>query len=586
VVELRDGFVASMARALEVESTSEATRLLLEGLVAAVGADAGRVLLLDLRTGRFHQRSQVGHHIHQTVPPIPAAGIAGEEGAAVTDVLEIAAKSSRDARWEPDVRSAPSEWHELAARFRLVHPVLRTHTAVGLIDIEGQEPFDIADLADGAALLNEVLIRTYERRFVVRLLHELQRSIELNLTRREFFDALAALIKASTGMEFVAIRQHDDEDDALRCVAAVGLGVESGQLHELDWSSLEAYPSFQRALNGETVAEPTIAAEHLASIRGVPHLKNVRSFVALPIVVGKNVTGVLSVAARCPYEFSRVELRGFETVANAIGVAMANFKNLHTYSEKVWKLADASSGALSDLLAQAARHEAKGKIDNAQKRLYLLSESVAGATDREVVKEITQVSEQLKDTVEVLDKMKTKTNALVRGQSPIRVDVRELVIGATNQVSGELDAEEIDVSRPKQPTYIQVIPEAMTLVFLLLLQNSIHAFRSKKAKKRNRNIEVTVAVRQAGSDTVRITFADNATGIDPKRLTIPPQFSDKPWEEALFEPGVTGSSEGTGWGLHLVRTLVNLASGGAPTNIRLIEHRNRVVFALDLPAAD
>lgn len=569
---------------METESTSEATRILLEGLVAATNAHAGRVLFLDLRTGHFDQRSQVGHGEHVDIPPIPAAGIAEDAGPAPGDILEIAAKSGRPAWYERDSRSAPSRWHEPATQYRLAHPVLRVNTAVALVDLEGERPLSIADLGDTGELLRQVLIRTYERRFTLRLLYELQQPVDVNQTRIDFFDDLARIIRTSSGMEFVAIREYDQEADALQCVAAKGLGVERGEFEELDWLSLDDYPSFRDAVEGKTVAEPTMAAEHLRTLREVPHLKHVRSFAALPIIVGDQVIGVLSVAARCPYEFSRVELRGFETVANAIGVAMANFKNLHVNSERVRRITEQSAGALNDLLAQSARHQAKLQLDNVQKLLYLIAKTLRRRDPKNLLTEIEAISEQLKTTRETLDKM--RTNVLLQpGQSPVRANVREIVLNAAEQVSGELDAYDIDIELPA-PFFIQVVPETMTLAFLLLLQNSIHAFTGSKARKRGRQIEVSVAARQAGSNTVRVSFADNATGIDPNRLRIPPELSDMPWEEALFERGVTGTREGTGFGLYLVRTLVDLAGGGTPGTIQLVEHRNRVVFALDLPTAD
>ncbi len=569
---------------METESTSEATLILLQGLVVATNAHAGRVLFLDLRTGHFHQRSQVGHDAHADIPPIPAAGIADDATSSAGDVLNIAAKSGRPAWYERDSRSAPSVWHEPSTRYRLAHPVLRLNTAVVLIDLEGDSPLSIADLGDTGELLRQVLIRTYERRFTLRLLYELQQPVDVNQTRVEFFDDLARLIRTSSGMEFVAIREYDEETNALQCVAVEGLGVSRGEFEDLDWLSLDEYPSFRDAVEGKTVAEPTMAADHLRTLRAVPHLKHVRSFVALPIIVGGEVIGVLSVAARCPYEFSRIELRGFETVANTIGVAMANFKNLHVNSERVRRISERSAGALNDLLAQSARHEAKLQLDNVQKLLYLIANTFRRRDPKELLAEIEAVSEQLKKTRETLDKM--RTNVLLQpGQSPVRANIRDIVMNAVEQVSGELDAYAIDVA-PPAPFFVQVVPETMTLAFLLLFQNSIHAFRSTKARKRGRQIEISVAAKQAGSKTVRVSFGDNATGIDPNRLRIPPELRDRPWEEAIFERGVSGTSDGTGFGLYLVRTLTGLAGGGTPGTIQLVEHRNRVVFALDLPVAD
>ena len=470
---------------------------------------------------------------------------------------------------------------------RFVHPIVRGTTPVALIDIEAPQPLNLDSLETAIALVDEVVIKICERRSTLRLLYELQRPVTTDQNRADYYSQMARIVSQSSGMEFVAIREWDDEDQLLRCVAADGLGVEAGLLHELDLGPIDNYPTFQRALSGETVPESTISAGHLGPLRELPHLASVRSFVALPIAVGDEYVGALSVAARCPYEFSRIELRGFETITNAIGVAMANFKNQHTNLDEVRRLASTSASQLSDLLAQAARHEAKGYLDNAQKLLYIAQRALRDTrVPKSVTDDITDASQQMKDAHDSLDKM--RTNELIRpGQSPVRTELRELVKLATRQVSGELDERDITVGLPSAGVYVQVIPEAVTLALLHLLQNSIHAFgRAKgRVRKQGRRIDITVASRQVGSQSVEITFADNATGIDPSRLSIPVELRDKPWEEALFERGVTGSN-GTGFGLNLVRTLLDRAGGGTPGTVNLIEYKNRVVFAIVLPAAD
>lgn len=576
-----------MARSLEHESTTQASIIALQGVMKATGASAGRVFLLDLRTGHFRQRAEIGHDTHPDIPSIPAAGSADTAGAPAQDVLEVSARSRRSAWWARTVKSAPSLWHEPSASRRIVRPVLRDETPIALLDIEGTAPLDLPTLEAVAPLLDQVVAKICERRSTLRLLYELQRPIGTDRSRVEYYGNIAELVTKSSGMEFVAIREFDEEDAVLRCVAAHGLGVEAGQLHDLDLAPLEDYPTFHAALSGETVWESTMAADHLAPLRQMSHLQAVRCFVALPIAVGDDIVGVLSLAARCNYHFSRVELRGFETIANAIGVAIANFKNLHASSDQVRRLASFSAGTLSDLLAQAARHEAKGYLDNAQKLLYIVTKGLADRrpATKEVIADIAHVSQQLKQTRDSLDKM--KTNALIKpGQIPARVDVRQLVVDSTGQVSGELAAYNIDVGLPPRGTYVQVIPEAVHLALLHLLQNSITAFQSTKAKKRGRRIDISIAARASENDPVQIVFADNATGIDPARLTIPEELRRMPWEEAIFSRGVTGSSDGTGFGLYLVRTLLAKAGGGTPGSVELLEHRNRVVFAVGLPAAD
>lgn len=579
-----DLFSAALADALGCESTREGARIVLDAVLPSVGADAGRVLFLNLRTGHFDQHAQIGHDAQDTIDPVPAAGMAGGEAIPTADIAQIAAKTGRVECWNRHRRSAPSRWHEPIANHRAIVPIRRFDTVVALLDLEGPSEFSVDTLIDSDSLLGQVLIKVYERRFTLRLLQELQQPVEASRKRPDFFDKLAELISLSTGMEFVAIREYDPDSELLQCVAALGLGVERGEYEEIDLPDLEKVPSFDRALHGETVVEPIMSADHLAALREMEHLKDVRSFVAMPIIVGNAVTGVLSVAARCPYEFSQIELRGFETVANSIGVGIANFKNLHANTREIRQIAEEAAGQLSDLLAQAGRHKAKLHLDNAQKRLYLLQQGLEGkGKDIDVVAEIRGVSTDQAQIRTSLDRMKTD-NLIRPDQSPQRTDIRKLVNSATDQVAGELDANEISVASPGAG-YIQVIPEAVTLAFLYLLQNSIFAFQDSRAKRRNREIKITVAARQSGSEMVRVNFEDNATGIDPTRLRMPAELRELPWQEAIFERHVSGTG-GTGFGLYMVRTLVEMSGGGAPAAIKLLEYKSRVVFGLELPAAD
>lgn len=581
------GLTDALTAALEVESTSQAAQLVLEGLVSVLKADAGRILFLNLATGLYEQRAAVGHTVHSDASGVPAAGHATAHVGEAADLLSVAAKSRRFSAWEAATRSAPSLLHEPPSRQRVVWPILRGSTVLALIDVEGRTPLQLGTLRGQDQLVFRIVAYVYERRFTLRLLSELQRPIQANHNRREFYKELAELISLSSGMQFIALREPDPDDDRLRCVASNGLAVPQGEQHQLDLVPISAFPTFGAALLGQTTAESSVAGEHLRAVREHPYLRNVRSFVAVPVVVGDAVLAVLSVAAQCPYDFSRMELRGFETIANASGVAMSNYKNLHAETRQVKRLAQVSAAALSDLLAQASRHEAKGYLDSAQKRLNLVERTLSGKrTDIEdPAAEIRAISAQLKQTTQAMDKM--KTNALIRpGQTPVRVDLRAILLEATDQITGQIDSNDISVTVPPPGVFVQVIPEAASLAFLHLFQNSIFAFESTRAKKRGRAIDVSVAARLAGSGEVRLTFADNATGIDPGRLAIPPELEGVPWQQAIFEQGVTGSSEGTGVGLYLVRALLAQAGGGSPGSVELVEHSNRVVFAIELPAAD
>lgn len=584
-MQSESALLRALTDASEVESTTEATERVLRGLVSTLDASAGRILFLDLGTGRYTVRASVGHPT-RAVPDVPAYGHSSEGATAPNDLLDVAARSRRTAVWHAQRRSPPSIHQLPTSRFRGVWPVSRGKSVVALVDIEGLREFDLGSLDALRSLAFAMIARLHERRFTVRLLNELQQPIAVEQNRGEFYDDVARLIQAASGLQMVAVRQYDG-DGRLACVASNGLGIERGDLHSLDLEPISSYPSFERALQGLTTPESSLDADHLDSIRRHPIMREVRSFVVVPMIVASEVVGVLSVAARCPYEFSRVEILGFEAIANASGIAMENFKNRNISSEDVRRLATIGANTLGDLLAQSARHEAKRHLDNAQKRLNLTLRALSGKPTRIVspAEEIQTISLALKTARESLDKM--KTNSLVNAdQAPVRRDLKSLLSSAQAQILGQLEELDVSLGLPDKGSYVQVIPEAVSLAFLYLLENSLNAFDSTKSKKGNRRIDIRTRPRQTGEEFLTVVYSDNATGIDPRRLTIPPELRRMPWQQALFERGVSGSG-GTGFGLYITRVLLEQAGGGSKGSIELLEHTGgRVVFEIRLPVGD
>jgi len=94
---------------------------------------------------------------------------------------------------------------------------------------------------------------------------------------------------------------------------------------------------------------------------------------------------------------------------------------------------------------------------------------------------------------------------------------------------------------------IQVDGDIVPHIFLNIMLNSVQHI----AEMTNRRgcIEVTVRYEQGSARPVQIRFADNGPGIH-RRL----------WER-IFQPGFSTRTEGTGWGLHIVRTLTRSIGG-------------------------
>jgi nitrogen-specific signal transduction histidine kinase len=120
-------------------------------------------------------------------------------------------------------------------------------------------------------------------------------------------------------------------------------------------------------------------------------------------------------------------------------------------------------------------------------------------------------------------------------------------------------------------------PDWLRQVFLNLMLNSVDAF--KQAKKANRYIDLVVAKPSERQQDIQMTYKDNATGINPQSLSVPEDLTDRPFQQQLFEPGVTSKKAGSGFGLWLVRRSLDDHHG----SIDLTDHRNGVAFSIHLP---
>jgi signal transduction histidine kinase len=144
-----------------------------------------------------------------------------------------------------------------------------------------------------------------------------------------------------------------------------------------------------------------------------------------------------------------------------------------------------------------------------------------------------------------------------------------------------LDEQRIDARPVAGDATVYARPEWLRQVFLNLLLNSIDAFRSAK-KKGDRRIELTIDRQGERASEVTITYRDNAGGIAPHRLHVPPGAEDLPIAQNVFQEGVTSKKEGSGFGLWLARHIMEDHRG----SIDLTDHRSGVTFVIRMPKAD
>jgi nitrogen-specific signal transduction histidine kinase len=533
-------------------------------LVAAaeqLEADAGSIYLLDLRTGHyasFVEWPVKGRNPDQG-PPAGSIAIPPER----ISTLEYFERANGEGTTD----------HPPAKRAGVVSYALRGETCLGAISLEGPEPAGIgADLIDDFLAAADLLVSVYEDAFALNVLQSMQEPLDYGRSDVDFFQDLGVLIALSSGMGVGLLRER--EGDMLRCLALWGLPVDPPTLEYYDLQPVSAYPPFLEAAQGKTISVNRMDGEELAGLRALPWFNGVGSFVATPVHAGPEIFGVLSLGARCPYDYAPLELHGFESIANAAGVAIANFRNSRVLSGRVGEFTEAGVAITAVEVASAARHEAVGYIDNCHAglaQLWKKLDSRAGALQDE----FEAISADLGQVRDALNKIKAATKPPERVW--MDVNLQTIWSDACMAVGGRLGEERVSVQYNGPSISIHATPDWLRQVFLNLLLNSVDAF--KGANRTGRRIELSVERPSARAADYTIVYRDNATGINFQRLRAPPEYEHVPGHQRVFEPGVTSKPGGSGFGLWLVRRILDDHRG----SIDLVEYRNGVTFAIRLP---
>lgn len=453
----------------------------------------------------------------------------------------------------------------------------RGDSCLGAIRLDGPDLSSIGpSLRDELIAASELLVTIYEDRFAFDLLGSLQHPVDFSQSNEDFFREIGLLIATSSGMEFVALREPDG--DRLSCTAIWGFEDFPDERKEWDLEPLDAYPAFKRALGGETVAISNTSGPDMEALRRHTWSEPIQSFVATPIRVGTEILGVISVAARCPFEYAPLECRGFESIANGIGVSIKNFRNSRELTTQISQQTEAAVAITGMEVARAARHEGLGHIDNAFFRVRKISRLIAKPSV-ELVDEMEGIQHELRELSGTLNKIKFATKPPDAKWEIIRL--KALWDQARNAVAGRLMEERIDVYwHGPTDLAVRALPDWLRQVFLNLLLNSVDAFRDARA--RGRRIDLLIERPSERANTITMTYRDNATGINPQRLHVPPEYSDEPVYQQVFEPSVTSKPEGSGFGLWLVRHILNDHGG----SVDLTDYRQGVTFVIRLPKRD
>jgi signal transduction histidine kinase len=455
----------------------------------------------------------------------------------------------------------PSDVPLLAPDGALRLQLPRGGTVVGLLEVSPGRA--VEPLFGRIALRNVVvaaLVRIYEREFATRLLGGIQRPVPFDRDEEWFLRDLLRLVRESSGMPFAAIREWDGKQE-LRCLGADGFGEWGAANEELTFREIDDhFEPFARALRtGKPVAELDLDAPQNQWLRSIPSLHSVKSYVVAPMKVGGDVLGTVSLATAGRYPFTSFEQQGFESLANGIGIAIANFRNYHDMTQR---FGDVAVGVTALEIATAVRHATASILDRSGYYLKVIS--------REAVKPTTAMTDavsELRTELGLLDNELYKFKvATERPQRDLKaVNIKEQWTKGKNTLSGRLKTLEV------RPVYdgpdIEIVgyPDWIGHLFLNLMLNSLDAFE-RMSRKGRREVRLRVSPPSPSENSLRMVYSDNGPGISPTGLVGGQAYvTELPLRQRIFEAHVTSKRDpdegylplaSAGLGLFLVRKVM------------------------------
>jgi signal transduction histidine kinase len=555
------------------QSPDAALQLLVRGVVSVTGSVFGKLYLLSLKDSCFRVEFE---EARGSAPQSFPVAIALEDLAAgaVSDSVSLFLKAISQKLTE----STNEAYSPVLQAGFLYVPVIRNASLLGLLVLGGafEKAFNDKDLQTAETAV-AIVIMLLEKRGTLELFQSSQHPVDFFLPLDEFLEELLLLVGVAAGMRYVILRELQPDGRTLKCLSAFGFS--ETDVSSLDLTPIGNYPTFQKAINDKvTQTEPHMNAPHLESIRLRPEFLSIRSCAVTPIKVGNGVFGTLSFAAEWEYNYSPLELAGFESIANSIGVAISNHRNAERVHEVFAENAKVAISFTALEVAQAARHEARGSIDNAQSLLaHLLTRASLGKQDREEnSKLIDKIGDSLLEVSKSIDKIRVASQ--IPKMELRTVSVRELWQQAIGTIASKIKDENVH-TQVEGGAEISAYPETLRLAFLNLILNSLDAFRDW-GKKSGRKINIYIDSRAEDAQQIKIRYYDNASGIDPNRLKLPLSVSrGQNVKDLIFELGVTSKENGSGYGLYLVRRILDDHRG----SIELVDHRGGVTFDLFLP---
>lgn len=284
-------------------------------------------------------------------------------------------------------------------------------------------------------------------------------------------------------------------------------------------------------------------------------------------------TYVLLAGFPIAYRPSAAEVAVFEHSLSIASYLHQVYAHVNEIAGNIGQVAEIGSAITGLETSQTARHHAKTEIDYAQ-HLVLDIRRNRDRTDEY----LESLDVALRSIARDLDSVRDEMRAPDRDEMP--TSLREMWDSARSLLQWRLARRRISIRYDGRDVQVVAAPDWFRQVFLNLLINSADAYDS--ADRRSGKITLRVHPFGDESPTVRMTYSDDATGIQPQHFLSCDVAPEVDLHERIFKPGVTSKEGGSGWGLYVCRSIVDHTTDAS---IDFVSARSGVTFDITMKRA-
>ncbi|MDP3073722.1 MAG: GAF domain-containing protein [Opitutaceae bacterium] len=526
-------------------------REMLATLVATFHADAGAIGLVNPDNGELEMQVLSGS--------FPEAGPDTSSSLKIGHGVTGWCVLHRRSLLVPDVTAEPRYIAvRPAARCEMAAPLQEGDNIIGVIDLESDRPggFTPADLALLELLATEaalVLQRLWQVGHLKNKARQLEslitagQSLVTKLEAQALFDTLTKEARHVMEARACSLYLYDSAAASVRCVSSDGGGPASTGELPVD-SCLVASPIHTR----RAIWFPDIASPEYSELLDLPAARGLRSALATPLVIEREVLGVVVIFTDRVHRFDNDELRLSTALASLGAVALQNARLYARVFQSEDVLRKNERLTTLGLLAAEIAHE----IRNPLTVLKLLHGGLGldfppGDPRWTDMRVIGEKLDQLEAIV---------TRVLGFAQAPTSLHSRwsfaEIVADTLLLVRLKLAQSQVAVefTPPPHPVFVEAHKGQLQQVLLNLLLNATHAMPA------GGTVAITLATgNHAGAPCAILDLSDTGPGVDPAI------------RERIFDSFLSGRPGGTGLGLAIAKRI-------------LISHHGDIILHATSPA--